>query len=69
VSLKAAACVEKLLCDPPLSEIHIGSRQTRSRIGCKRKLERPSSPTGKRIRALQQEVDRLVAERNFRTMI
>jgi hypothetical protein len=69
VSPKVAACVGELLSDPPSSEIHNGSRQARSRTGYKRKLEQPSSPTAKRIRALQQELDRLVAERNSRTMI
>jgi hypothetical protein len=69
VSSKVAACVGELYCGTPSSEIHNGSRQARSRSGCKRKLEQPSSPTAKRIQALQQELDQLVTERNARTMI
>jgi hypothetical protein len=69
VSPKAAARVEKLTCDPPLSEIHDGSRQARSRVGCKCKLEHHVGPTAKKIHALVQELDRLVAERNSRSTI
>jgi hypothetical protein len=69
VSSEAPAHVEILSCEPPLSEIHNGSRQARSHIGRKRKLEPPLSPTAKKIRALQQELGRLVAERNLRTII
>lgn len=69
VSSEVAAHVDELPCELPLSEIHNCSRQARSRTGRKRKLEHPLSPTAKKIRALREELDRLVAERNLRTMI
>ena len=66
---RTAAYVDDLACGPPLSEMPPGDPQTRSRSGCKRKPEHPLSPSSKRIRVLQQELELLVAKRSSRYIV